>query len=126
MSNYTYTTTSLEGSLAPHSCMRIGGPISSSANGSPVLDEHHAFVPNIPNAGQVAAGVALFAMTAGNIAPATRPIDTVVYGPANTTLLGSDGDVHPTDSISVPAGSSLVRQGGAWVVRSPDPAFCPM
>lgn len=126
-SSYLYTTAQLSGTVAPGACFTVGGPLSNSTNGAPSYAQVFHFTPNLPNGGTNAAGVALFAVSAGNLAHATIPVDAVVYNGTNATLGGPDGLTAVPVPGRVPAGSSLRRASLAtWTISStPSPTTCP-
>jgi len=127
--NYVYTKAQLEGTVPPGGCAVIGGPLSTAANGMPLLTQSYNFNPDLPNGGGGnAAGIALFDARATDVDAATLPIDAVIYGAANTGgLRRPDGSVGSPDSPGAPAGSSLRRSGpSSWAVQSPlRPNQCP-
>ena len=69
--------------------------------------------------------MALFNTLAGNITPATVPIDAVVYGPNNNNgLIDETGSGNSPEVGDAPPGSSIERVtlNGDWQIRSaPDP-----
>lgn len=123
--DYTTSTAQLSGTIQPGATLVVGGPTSSSANGSPTFDLVLNFSPDLQNSGSTADGVALFDVLATQITSATVPIDAVIYGGSNSNgLIDESGSANSPDVADAPAGSSIERTGlgGTWQVQNtPDP-----
>ncbi len=109
-SSYAAGTAQLEGSVGAAQYFLVGGPLSDATNGQPTFDLTLNFAPDLQNSGTLADGVALFNMMAAFILPATVPVDAVIYGVTNSSLLldesGRPGAVLVGDAAS---GQSLTR-----------------
>lgn len=87
--SYLYTAHQLSGVIPPRGCMVIGGPLSDAGNGNPAIDVNLHFSPNLQNGGAMADAIGLFY---GTVTASSVPMDTVLYGTANTNnLIGEDG-----------------------------------
>ncbi len=106
-------------------CIVVGGPESGPANHSPIFNLNEDLAPDLDLGGNQAAGIGLFAATAGSLTPAMRPIDVLVYAGENTTLKGPDGQIAPVWPGASP-GQSLRRvTDSVWAKSSaPNPGFC--
>ena len=125
--DYTYGGISLAGVLGAHQCAVIGGPLGDADNGAPSYFSPVDLDPDVQNSGATADGIALFDRPANEVDATTVPIDTVVYGGANTSgLVDAGGAVSPVDVDDGPDGSSLRRAGATWVIATPPtPHACP-
>lgn len=123
--DYSASTVQLSGTIAPGATFVVGGPSSNGSNGNPVFDQTVDFDNDFQNRGAEGDGVALFNTLAGNITPATVPIDAVVYGPNNNNgLIDETGSGNSPEVGDAPPGSSIERVtlNGDWQIRSaPDP-----
>jgi hypothetical protein len=109
--DYTYGTLDISGVIPSGGCFVIGGPISESDNGAPILGQAIDLDPDMQNSGSKADGVALFDIPASQITTTTIPIDAVVYGGNNDSgLLGPDGGPASVHVGDVSASNSLVRE----------------
>lgn len=119
--NYTYGTLQLSGSIPAAGTFVVGGPTSEAGNGNPSFDLTADFDPDIQNSGAAADGVALFNVAASSIDPGTIPVDTVIYGSANTNgLIDETGSVGDVDVADVVNGWSIERidAAGSWQEQS--------
>lgn len=118
------------GVVQPCAPFVIGGPTSSSANGSPAFDLVADLSPDLQNSGSTADGVALFTRPFSYVGAATVPADAVVYGGANPScLLDETGACSAPDVADAPAGSSIERADvdGSWQVQAaPTPNGSPL
>ena len=127
---YTAGTYQLSGTVAAGACFVVGGPSASVDNGfgdTPAYDQSLTFTPNLQNAGATADGVALFDVTADTIAADTVPIDAVLYGVTNASMLIDEtGAVAPVDVGNAPDGASIALQlDGSWAIQDdPTPTGC--
>ena len=124
-SDYTTMTAQLSGTVQPGETFVVGGPTSSSANGSPTFDLELNFSPDLQNSGSPGDGIALFDVLASAITSSTVPIDAVVYGSNNNSnLIDESGSANSPEVGDAGAGSSIERTNlaGAWQIQStPDP-----
>jgi hypothetical protein len=112
-SSYLQTTAALSGPLPPGSCFVVGGPTSMPANGSPTYAQKLPFKPTLAHgSADSAGGVALFDVAAPTAD--TLPLDTVVYGGHNRSLVRPDGSVATPDAAEVTVGHSLARGPNGW------------
>lgn len=127
-STYTSGGVQLSGTIAAGACFLLGGPngdLDSGFAGPPVFDLEVAFDPQ--NAGATADGVALFDVTLDLVAADTTPIDAVIYGGANLSLLIDETGTAPTPDVgNAPNGDSIILQSdGTWVIQAdPTPTLC--
>ena len=128
-SDYTYGTLQLAGTIPAGAVFVVGGPVSSSDNGSPVFNQAIDFTPDLQNSGGPADGLALFNVPASLITAATVPVDAVIYGPPDTNsngLLDETGGAGEVDVADTAQGESIERidEAGTWQVSStPSPGF---
>ncbi len=126
--DYATLKIQLEGSIAPGETFVVGGPTSSSANGSPTFDQVLSF--SLQNSGTDADGVALFNLRAGAVTATTVPIDAVIYGTTNSSgLLDQTGAAGTPDVGDAPSGASIERsdESGTWVMQGlPTPNASPL
>ena len=124
--DWAITVMQLQGSLEPGQCFVVGGPNAEDKNSDPVFDQAADFDPDLQNSGDKADGVALFDVPANQIAPATVPIDVVLYGGSNGSgLIDETGAAAPVDAEDVPANHSVERVGEAWQMQAaPTPNDC--
>lgn len=125
--SWTYGKMDLSGTIPPRSCFVVGGPQSTAANFSPVLDLSQDFNPDIQNSGTTADGVALFQMPASQVQGNSVPKDAVIYGGANTSnLIDETGQANPPDVANSGSARSIRRKAdGTWEVAStPTPNAC--
>lgn len=122
--DYSFGSQSLSGTLPSGACLLVGGPSSTSENGTPAYDLTSNFTPDIQNSGPTADAVGLF-----EDVTAFFPLSVVIYGEVNSNNLvdetGSAGDVDVDDA---PAGQSIRFDVGTdtWSVQpSPTPNVCP-
>jgi hypothetical protein len=130
-SDYTYSQLDLSGTLAPQGCAVFGGPTSTADNANPTFFDGTGtdIVNDLQNGGSTADGVALFFAPSANVDASSVPIDSVLYGDANSSgLLGEDGSADTELSPDVGGGSSLARispTSDVFVERtSPTPGRC--
>ncbi|QDG51382.1 hypothetical protein FIV42_11715 [Persicimonas caeni] len=130
-SDYTYSQLDLSGTLAPQGCAVFGGPASTADNANPTFFDGTGtdIVNDLQNGGSTADGVALFFAPSANVDASSVPIDSVLYGDANSSgLLGEDGSADTELSPDVASGSSLARispTSDVFVERtSPTPGRC--
>lgn len=119
--DYTNGVVQLVGTIAAGETFVVGGPTSGSTNGNPTFDQSFDFEPDLQNSGADADGVALFNVRAAFIAPATVPVDAVVYGTSNTSgLLDETGSANAPDVADVTGGQSIERVdlAGTWQAQS--------
>ncbi|HEX4953446.1 MAG TPA: lamin tail domain-containing protein [Thermoanaerobaculia bacterium] len=123
--DWTASKLQLSGTIAAGSTFVVGGPTSSTANGSPTYDLVLDFDPDLQNSGADADGMALFNLRAAFVTSATVPVDAVVYGTANTSsLIDETGSASAPEVADAPGGSSVERVdlAGAWQIQSvPNP-----
>ncbi len=128
-SDYTYGVLQLSGTIQPGATFVVGGPTSSSSNGSPAYDQVANFSPDVQNSGSTADGVALFDVPAAQVTGSTVPIDAVVYGGSNTNgLIDETGSANAPEVGDAPSGSSIERLdlAGTWHIQSaPTPNSTP-
>jgi hypothetical protein len=124
--DYTYSRFALSGRMPPGACWVVGGPQSSSVNGSPAFDLARDFDPDLQNSGSTADGVALFALPAAAITGASVPIDAVIYGTTNANaLLDETGRPGAVDVGDADRGRSIERFGATWRIQAaPTPNDC--
>lgn len=108
--DYASATLGLSGSVDAGDYFVVGGPLSDTANGSPLYDLVINFSPDIQNSGSTADGVALFDVPQPQLTAATIPLDAVIYGSANVNqLIDASGLVAPPMVGDAPAGASIER-----------------
>lgn len=123
MSDYMRTNLALPMSIPAKGCIVVGGPVSSAANYYPSFALGADLEPNLEIGGGQAAGVGLF-VTAG-MSSVARPVDAVVYGGANRSLRGPDGELAPLWPEPAPGGSLKRVAEGAWTTSNlPTPGNC--
>ncbi|MDA1005030.1 MAG: lamin tail domain-containing protein [Verrucomicrobia bacterium] len=128
-SDYTYGTLQLAGTIPAGGVFVIGGPVSSSDNGSPVFNQGTDFHSDLQNSGDPADGLALFNVPGSLITVATVPVDAVIYGAPGTNsngLLDETGGAGEVDVADTAQGESIERidEAGTWQVNStPSPGF---
>ncbi|MBN92953.1 MAG: hypothetical protein CL928_02645 [Deltaproteobacteria bacterium] len=124
--DYTYGTVQLSTVLEPGACFVLGGPTSDASNGAPIYDLSGDLNPDLQNSGSAADGVALFDVPEGSITTTMTPIDSVIYGSANSNqLLDASGASGPPDVGEASASESLERTASGWRVQSaPTPGDC--
>lgn len=117
-STYGFGTIDLQGSIAPGETFVVGGPSSTAANFSPLFQQIASPALTLQNGGTTADGVALFAGTATSIGPASIPLDAVIYGVSNDSLLlDESGNPGAVDVGNAPSGQSLERTPGGWQIQ---------
>ena len=131
-SDYTTSTVSLSGTIAPGATFVVGGPLSDADNANPTFDLAVDFSPDFQNSDSTTAdGVALFNRRCSQVDGSTVPIDAVVYGPANlSNLIDETGSANAPDVGDASSGQSIERVdiAGTWQIQPlPDPnnAFPP-
>lgn len=124
--DYTYSTYQLTGTIPAGGCRVVGGPMSTSANAFPSLGQAEDFSVDIQNSGTPGDGVALFAVPAASITPATVPIDAVIYGSDNLSgLIDETGFTGGVDVGDVAEGGSIERTATGWRTQAtPHPNDC--
>jgi hypothetical protein len=128
--NYTTSLTQLTGTIPAHACFVVGGPTSSSANGSPTYGEVFNFSPDLTigsGATGQATGFALFDATITQVNQTTIPIDSVLCGMNNLAgLVGADGVAATPTCSDVATGHSVSRTDATtWVDQAtPAPNNC--
>jgi hypothetical protein len=125
-SNYGLVSVDLVGTLPAGSCVVIGGPITSGANGNPVYAQAFDFNPDLPWAGLQAAGYAVFDRNAAPIDGVATPVDTMLVGANNEArLLGPDAEIARPYCATPGHGYSARRTGlGTCAQALPQPADC--
>lgn len=123
--SYTYSMAQLAGMIPAHGCFVVGGPLSATANGSPVYGQTYNFSPDLVNGsgttGQ-AAGFALFDAPITQLSPSTIPLDAVLCGQNNLAgLTDSNGNAAPPRCPDVAAGHSVSRTTATTWVDQPTP-----
>lgn len=95
--------------LAPGETYVIGD-VSDVGNHAPAVQQQTGFTPALGDGVASADGVALLFLEAQDVTPTSRPVDSVLWGSANTKmLLAEDGSVD-TEVTPIPSpGSSIVR-----------------
>jgi len=128
--SYTYSIAQLAGTIPAHGCFLIGGPTSSSSNGSPTYSQIFNFSPDLPNGsgttGQ-ASGFGLFDVPITQLVPTSIPLDSVLCGQNNLAgLVGADGLAATPSHADVAAGHSIARTNATtWVDQAtPTPNTC--
>lgn len=104
--SFDFTGGALTGTLAPGACAVIGGPTSSSANGTPVFTQALDFEPDLPNNTAHVKGYAVFEDSPTDDAV---PVAAMFVGPSNAELLDPDGRVASPHCAEVPIDDSAVR-----------------
>ena len=129
--NYLASRVQLVGTIPPHSCFVIGGPLSNAGNGNPTYGQIIDFNPDLLNgsaANGQATGYALFNGTANQLTATSVPLDAALCGQNNGAgLLGADGQAATPSCPDVAgAGHSVVRTTvTTWVDQaSPTPGTC--
>jgi len=121
--DFMTTRVALPMTIQPYGCIVVGGPESSPANYSPVLNMAVDFSPDLPAGINSAAGIGLFATS--SMSTTARPIDAIVYGGSNTSLRGPDGQIAPVWPSSSPGGSLRRVTDSVWAKSSvPTPGTC--
>ncbi|MDJ0836387.1 MAG: lamin tail domain-containing protein [Acidobacteriota bacterium] len=118
--DYTSSVIQLSGTVGPGQTFVIGGPDSDGDNANPVFDLVLNFSPDLQNSGTTADGVALFNVRAGQITPATVPIDAVVYGGTNSNnLIDETGSANAPEVGDASGGATIERvdPAGAWQIQ---------
>jgi len=115
--------------VAAGDCFIVGGPQSESDNENPDLDIAMDFDPNLEKDASTGQGVALFLGDAAAIEGDTMPIDAVIYGGNNDSLLlDAEGNTPAPHVGDAPDQSSIRRTSmtPTWVIESdPMPNVCP-
>jgi hypothetical protein len=112
--DYTQGVYQLAGVIPDGATWVVGGPVSSTDNGSPTYQQPLDFTPNLRPGNNNARtdGIALFDVVATSITPTLAPIHAVIYGlsSASTLLIDESGAVgtslYATDG-GFPEGSSI-------------------
>ncbi len=118
----------LSGDLEGKSCMIIGGSVSDSSNGSPMVDVEARFSPGLQNGGSVADAVAVFSTPRSELSSSSIPVDAVVYGgPTNDNGLVDHTGVAPEPHNTTRPGAarSFRLEDGQWQHGEPQPLDCP-
>lgn len=111
--NYDLVSIELTGSIPAGGCVVIGGPIQSGANGEPVYSQLVNFTPDLPHAGDQAAGFAVFDRSAAPAGGVQTPVDTMLVGVHNSArLLGPDAEIA-TPHCGPPAAGLSARRTAA-------------
>jgi len=128
--DYTTSLTQLAGTVPAGGCFIVGGPTSSSLNGSPTYGQVFNFSPDLTigsgGTGQ-ATGFALFDATITQVTPTTIPIDTALCGMNNLAgLIGANGLAATPNCPDVASGHSVSRTDATtWVDQAtPAPNNC--
>jgi hypothetical protein len=121
--DFTRTRVALPTTIPARGCIVVGGPVSAPANHYPTFTLATDIEPNLGLGSTKAAGVGIF--KAAGMSATTRPVDAVVYGGANTTLRGPDGQLAPVWPGSAPGGSIKRMTDGVWAKsNAPSPGVC--
>ena len=126
--DYSFATLDLSGTIAPGARFVVGGPISSADNHFPVFDQNANPFLTLQNSGATADGVGLFAGPANAITAASVPVDAVIYGLGNDSmLLDESGAVGTVDVGDAASGESIARDESGWqILASPTPGESPL
>lgn len=123
--DWTNGLTQLAGSIPAGGTFVVGGPTSSTSNGSPVFNQVFDLTPDLQNSGADADGVALFNFRCTQVTASIVPVDAVLYGVANTSgLIDETGAANAPEVGDAPGGSSVERidLGGSWrITATPNP-----
>jgi hypothetical protein len=112
--NYNLVTMPLTGVIPPGGCVVIGGPMQSSANGHPTFSQLVNFTPDLPHAGNHAAGFAVFDSNAVPLGGIATPVDTMLVGATNDAkLLDPNGDITQPHCGTPASGMSALRTGAS-------------
>ena len=128
--DFTYGALDLVGSVANGECFVVGGPSGDASNGwpaGPMYGQSIDFNPDLQNSGATADGVAIFGIPAASITPASVPVDVVLYGTANASMLPDEtGMPAAVDIGDVSSGNSIRLQAdGTWASEpNPAPTVC--
>ena len=128
-SDYAAGSLALQGRIESGAYFVLGGPESGPANGDPTLDWAIDLSPDLQNSGEIADGVALFALPAEAITSESVPDSAVIYGEENASgLLDSTGLPGWVDVGDAPPGASLEFRGDpGWAIQlEPTPGDGPL
>ena len=122
--DYLSTRLSLASVTIPaRGCVVVGGPTSAPENYSPVFALSANLTPDLGLGITQAAGIGLF--RTNGLSATSRPLDGVVYGGTNTTLIGPDGQIAPVWPGSAPGGSIKRMTDSVWTKSTaPTPGNC--
>lgn len=124
--SYGLVTVPLAGSLPPGGCAVIGGPLRSDENGQPMFSQPVDFTPDLPHTGNQATGFAVFDDTAVPLGGIATPVDAMLVGASNASLLDQDGGIAPPSCATPAAGTSARRTGASTCAAAPmQPSACP-
>lgn len=129
-SDYTVGTLDLESMalLAPDDCFIVGGPQSEDDNANPMLDQAIDLDPDLEKSGGTADGVALFYGDAVSIMPDTVPVDAVIYGGNNSSMLIDETGVAPMPHVGDAGDTDSIRRDAldSWIIEdNAMPGLCP-
>lgn len=114
---YDHVSVELTGSIPAGGCVVIGGPIQSGANSQPVYSQLVNFTPDLPHAGDQAAGFAVFDSSAAPAGGVQTPVDTMLVGANNSArLLGPDAEIATPHCGTPAAGMSALRTAAGTCV----------
>lgn len=94
--------------LAPKES-HVVGMVSDASNFAPVIDFSSSFTPILGNGSVAAEGVALFFLKAADVLATSVPIDAIIWGGPNTSMLPNESGMTKTEISPAPVGTSLVR-----------------
>lgn len=115
--DYTFAQYDLQGTVQPGATFVVGGPLSNADNATPDLQQSLPLA--LQNSGGVADGVALFNQPAAAVNTLSVPVDSVVYGDSNDSLLiNANGVAGAPDVGDAPSGSSIERDPTGWSIQA--------
>ena len=112
-SDYTKTRAPLHVVLPPNGCVVVGGPLPTTTQ-QPPYDEAFDFAPDLAPGGTAGNGVALFDIPADQITASTIPLDALVYGATNNSLLDPSGNIAQPMTLAPPGGSYFRAVTSHW------------
>ncbi|MBC8067667.1 MAG: lamin tail domain-containing protein, partial [Deltaproteobacteria bacterium] len=111
--DYTYGLLALSGTIEAGECFLVGGPLGAPNTGFPgpaSFDQAVNLEPDLQNSGADADGIALFDVVPGLVAPATVPIDALIYGGANDNGLLDESGAAGVVDVGDAASDNSLRQ----------------
>lgn len=128
--SYNDSKANLSGIVASNDCWVVGGPNSNGGNGNPAYDLELNFNSDLQNGDDPGDGIALFDVPMGMVDAATVPVDSLIYGDNNNSMLMDSQGMVPAPYVRGHSdGDSLRRTslGNTWeIVASPTPNDCPV
>jgi hypothetical protein len=118
--DYVGSGVDLSGTIGAGQVFVVGGPLSNADNANPTFDLSVAFSPQLQNSGSPADGIGLFRVPLADISTNTIPVDAVIYGDSNDSMLIDEtGGVNPPDVGDANPGQSIERVdlAGTWQIQ---------